>query len=306
VKNPNLATKIFQSYIKSKDIREFKNNFFYYCFYRILRKQFNSNLIVKIYNFFLYSSYRKNKTSYSLLQKCDFFDVSEIKIIKKVSKFSKIFLIDCGSNFGFYTFFTSSLSPENYTIAIEASEKTLNEFKENLSLNNFNNIKYINKAVSDEDDKVIEFSESENDWESSTISSHLRVKSSKNIATITIDTILKGEKVSDKKLIIKIDVEGGDINVLAGAQKTIKSYQPIIIIEFSKYIHKNQKYNYDFLEKFLELHNYEIYNFEGETCKVFQIKKKIKELDKSHNTIGNYLLIKKNSKFIKQLFEKNG
>ena len=306
MKNPNLATKIFQSYIKSKDIREFKNNFFYYCFYRLLRRQFNSNIIVKIYNFFLYSSYRKNHTSYSLLQKCDFFDVSEIKIIKKVSRFSKIFLIDCGSNFGFYTFFTSSLSSQNYVIAIEASNKTLSEFKKNLSLNNFDNIKYINKAVSDADDKVVEFSESENDWESSTISSHLKIKSSKKISTITIDTILKGERINDKKLIVKIDVEGGDINVLAGAQKTVSSHQPIIIIEFSKYIHKNQKYNYDYLEKFLELNNYEIYNFKGETVKVDQIKEKIYKLGKSHNTIGNYLLIKKNSDSIKKLFEKNG
>ena len=65
---------------------------------------FNEPLRIKIDNLYLYSNHKRNKTSHSLLQKCNFFDVSEINTIKKLNNLHKIFLIDCGCNFGFTHF----------------------------------------------------------------------------------------------------------------------------------------------------------------------------------------------------------
>ena len=295
VKKKNLATNFFQKYIEEKDIRRFKNNIFYYLYYRISRLFFNTPLKVKIYNFNLLSSNKKNNTSYSLLQKCNFFDIAEIEAIKKINKFNPIFFVDCGCNFGFYSLFTSSLSEKNEVIAIDASKKTLEEFKENLLINNFKNIKIINKAAFHINNKDIEFNISNKDWESSLMNSDFQIEEKNIIQTVTIDHLIGDVDLQNKKLIIKIDVEGNDLNVLAGAQDTIKKFSPFIIIEFSRFIMKNKEFNYDFLYEFLKKNNYQIYDKAGNAMQVSDIIKLIEDLDKVHNTIGNYYLIRKNN-----------
>ena len=291
MKKLNIPTKIFQNYIKDKDIRTFKKNIFYFFFYRLLRNFFNHSLVVKIQNFYVLSSHKKNKASYSLIQKCDFFDVAEIQLIKRVSKTNQICFVDCGSNFGFYSLFVMSLSPNNRVISIEASAKTNQEFKENLLLNNFKNIKNINLAVSDKDNDIVELKESEKDWESSIIELDYNVKNSSKVKTIKIDTILSKENLDGKKLIFKIDVEGSDLNVLAGAEKSIKLFKPLIIIEFSKYILNNKEFDYNYLDTFLKVNDYKIYDNYGKNIKLYDILSRLDKLDKYHKTIGNYYLV---------------
>ena len=111
----------------------------------------------------------KNKTCYFLL-KCNLIFLSWV-IIKKISNKNKILFIDCGCNYGFYSFYSASLSAENKIFSIEASRKTSIEFLKNLELNKFINIKFENKAISNYDNQDVHFNESENDWESSEIHS---------------------------------------------------------------------------------------------------------------------------------------
>ena len=298
--NQNLITKLFQIYVRDKDIRTFKKNFFYYFYYRFSRLFFNSPIKIKINNLKLYSNHQKNKTSHSLIQKCDFFDVSEINMIKKLNNYYKIFMVDCGCNFGFYSLFTASLSKDNRIISIEASRDTLEEFNKNLTINNFNNIKVMNKAVMDIDNKKLFFNESEKDWESSLVSDKFIVKKKIEIETVTIDKILMGENFDKKLLILKIDVEGTDFNVLEGAKNTIKINKPIIIIEFSKYIFKNKKFNYQYLNNFLKTNNYQIFGKKGEKYSIREILSLLANLDKAHDTIGNYYLLSNNREEISQ------
>ena len=292
--NQNLATKLFQKYIDKKDIRTFKGNIFYYFYYRFSRLFFNVPLKVKINNFNLYSNHRKNKTSYSLLQKCNFFDVSEINTIKKLNSYYELLLVDCGCNFGFYSFYTASLSKKNEIISIEASKSTLEEFNNNLKINNFNNIKVINKAVSNQNNKKMEFHESEKDWESSLLNSKFTIKQKNIVDSVTIDSVLENKNMDSRLLILKIDVEGADLNVLDGAKNTIEKSEPFIIIEFSKYIFRNEKFNYDYLLNFIKINNYQIYSKNGYKFSVEEILKLFKNLDKVHDTIGNYYLISNN------------
>ena len=303
VNNQNFTTKLFQKYISDIDIRKFKGNLFYYFFYRFSRLFFNQPLKIKINNLNLFSNHKKNKTSYSLLQKCNFFDVSEINTIKKLNHNYKLFLIDCGCNFGFYSFYTASLSKENKVISIEASSNTLKEFSENLRINNFNNIKVFNNAVSDRDNQKMEFNESDKDWESSLLSSKFTIKEKNLVHSITIDSLLKNTNLDNKLLILKIDVEGFDLNVLDGAKKTIEGKAPFIIIEFSKYIFKNIKFNYEYLSNFLKIYNYQIYSKNGDMLYIEDILKLLEQLDKKHDTIGNYYLISNSKKnLVKKIF----
>ena len=296
-------TKIFQNYLKDIDIRFLKKNFFYYIIFRIIRNFLDKNIIIKIYNFKIYGSIKKNDTSYFLLKKCEFGDYHEIETITRISNHSKIFLLDCGCNYGFYSFHTASIRDENQIVSVEASSKTSEDFLKNKELNKFENISFHNKAISDQDDLEINFHVSENDWESSLAHKNYRTNKVEKIKTCKIDTLLGNYNLKDYILFFKLDIEGNEINAIKGGLKIIEKFSPIIIIEISKFIFdKTENINYlsDFLNKF----HYQIYDTNKNLIEINDILSKLNQLTKKNKTIGNYYLIKKNSKEL-TLFKKN-
>ena len=284
-------TSIFQKYISGRDIREFKKSLFYYIVFRIIRNFLAYDLIIKIYNFKIFGSIKKNKTSYFLLKKCEFGDYHELNTIKKFSNKNKLLFIDCGCNYGFYSLYTSSLNSTNIVIAIEASKITSNEFIKNLKLNNSSNINFYNNAVSNINDQKIIFNESNNDWESSQIHSNFDLNSRTKIKSVKIDRLLSGYNLKNYKTIIKLDVEGNEVKAIIGALEFIKKSSPLIIIEFSKYTFENLD-NIDYLKNFLFKYEYSIYNTKKKKVTLKKILLMLKKLNKRHKTIGNFYLIK--------------
>ena len=294
----NILTKIFQLYLEKKDIREFKNNFFYYLFFRIIRNFLSHDLIVRIYNFKIYGSIQKNKTSYFLLKKCEFGDYHELNIIKKLSKEGKLLFVDCGCNYGFYSLYTASLSEKNEILSIEASKNTLEELIKNLNLNNLKNINFFNNAVSSVVGENVPFHESINDWESSQTHRNFKTSSELMVYSITIDSLLKEYFLDDYNVIIKLDIEGNEINAIKGALEVIKKSHPLIIIEFSKYIFENLD-NIDYLKNFLIKYDYSIFDINYNKKSIKEILEMLNKLDKRYKTIGNFYLIKNLSNNLK-------
>tara|TARA_B110000037_G_C16999655_1_gene456633 strand:- start:95 stop:991 length:897 start_codon:yes stop_codon:yes gene_type:complete len=288
---PNYISKFFQKLIKNKDIRNFKKNYYYYLFFRLIRNLINCYIEVKIYNFKILASNKKNRTSHALLKKCNFDDQSELRLISKISKKNKVFLIDCGCNYGFYSFYTASLSDQNSVIAIEASPTTAQDFEKNINLNKLDNIVLINSAISNIDNTVVNFNESKNDWESSLTHNEFDEKKINKIRTQKIDTIIKNKKLDFYSLIIKLDIEGHELQALEGAKNTIKKYNPIIIMELSTYIFNKNNKGFDRLNFFLTEFDYSIYNTKNILITVDDIVVLINNLDTKHKTIGNYYLI---------------
>ena len=288
----NFLSKVLQKYISNKDIREFKGNLFYYTFYRIIRKFLKGNIKVLICNFFINVSTNKKNMSNGLLNKCYFGDETILSVIKKTSDQKKVFLLDCGSNYGFYSFYVASLSLGNQVLAFEASPETFNSFKANLELNNFRNIDCRNLAISEVSGKFISFYESYNDWESS--ATHNKFKNNKivNIETTTIDQELSKKDLSNFIVIIKLDIEGNEFNAIQGGKDTILKYEPLITIELSIYNFNNQNYNFNFFRKFLNDFKYKVYDDKFVPLSIETLIDRIGNLDRSHQTIGNYFLIK--------------
>ena len=292
----NLITRLLQKYLKNKDIKSLKGNFYYYLLFRLCRKFLNNYIEIKIGNFKIFASNNRNKTSYFLLKKCYFGDDYELKTIEKFSKLNKVFLLDCGANYGFYSFYTASLSIENKIIAFEASKNTSKEFKANLVLNNFKNIELENLAVTNKENEFLNFNESIKDWESSLIDNSFATSGLTRIKTTKIDYILKNQSLDEFFLFIKLDIEGNEFDAIKGSLETIKKYSPLIIIEFSKYNLSNNIDNLNFLDSFLEKFDYSIYTTKKQKIKSVKILNLLKNLNKRHQTIGNYYLIKNASK----------
>lgn len=288
----NFLSKVLQKYISNKDIREFKGNLFYYIFYRIIRKFLKGNIKVLICNFFINASTNKKNMSNGLVNKCYFGDETILSVIKKISDQRRVFLLDCGSNYGFYSFYVASLSLDNQVLAFEASPETLNSFKANLELNNFRNINYRNLAISEVSGKFINFYESHNDWESSATHNKFQNNKIASVETTTIDKELSKKDLSDFVVIIKLDIEGNEFNAIQGCKDTILKYEPLITIELSRYNFNNQNYNFDYFRKFLNDSKYKIYDDKLVELNIETLIDRIGNLDQSHQTIGNYFLIK--------------
>jgi FkbM family methyltransferase len=296
VDKSNLITRLLQKYLKNKDIKSLRGNFYYYLLFRLCRKFLNNYIEIKVGDFKILASNNKNKTSYFLLKKCYFGDDNELETIKKFSKLNKVFLLDCGANYGFYSFYTASLSVENKIIAFEASINTSKEFKANLALNNFRNIELENLAVTNKENEFLNFNESVKDWESSLIDNSFITSSLKRIKTTKIDYILKKQNLDKFYLFIKLDIEGNEFDAIKGSLETIKKYSPLIIIEFSKYNLSHNIDNLNFLDSFLEKFDYSIYTTKKKKIKSVKILNLLKNLNRRHQTIGNYYLIKNASK----------
>ena len=291
----NLFSKFLQKYLSNRDIRSFKGNFFYYILYRIIRKFLSGNIKVKICNFFINASTNKNIMSNSLLHKCYFGDEKILAVIKKISDHKKVFLIDCGSNYGFYSFYLASLSLDNQVLAFEASPKTFNAFKANLELNNFKNIDYKNLAINEISGKLITFYESLNDWESSATHSNFKNNKIVTVETTTIDKELFNKNLSNFAVVIKLDIEGNEFNAIQGGLDSILKYEPLITIELSKYNLNNATYNFNYFQIFLNDTKYKIYDDKLVSFNIETLIDRINNLDNSHQTIGNYFLVKDSS-----------
>jgi hypothetical protein len=72
--------------------------------------------------------------------------------------------------------------------------------------------------------------------------------------------------------------------------------------ELSKYNFNNQNYNFDYFRKFLDDSKYKIYDDKLASLNIETLIDRIGSLDQSHQTIGNYFLIKDFSYVYKKLF----
>ena len=292
-------TSIFQKFLINRDIRKFKKSLIYYFLFRAIRNFLSKNIILNIYNFKVYGSTNKNKTSYFLLKKCEFGDYHELNTIKKISGNDKVLFLDCGCNYGFYSLYVASLSSENQIISVEASKKTLEELNKNLNLNNFSNIYFYNNAISDTDEKIINFNESEKDWESSITHQNYNSNESSIVNSIKIDTLVQDYELEKYKIIIKLDIEGNEMSGIHGSLDLIEKSSPLIIIEFSKYIF-SKKDNIEYLKNFLDRYDYSIYDTNNKRKNLDNILIKLDNLKKRQQTIGNFYLIKNSSKILEE------
>ena len=234
--------------------------------------------------------------SFSLLRKCDFDDQKELDLLKQISKKTQIFFFDSGSNFGFYSLYVASLNQNNRILAFEASQKTLNEFEENILINKFESIQVKNLAVSNVIENKLNFYESEKDWESSLDETNFNKSHKTTVLTTTLDKISENIIFTDFSIIIKIDVEGHEMNVIEGSLNLIEKFAPLIIIEFSKFISKNEYYNYLYLKNFMTKYNYVIYDAEYNKISLDIVLDRLNKLPSNMYGIGNNFLVKENSK----------
>ena len=170
---------------------------------------------------------------------------------------SGVVALDCGANIGVHTVsWAKGMADWGSIVGIEAQERIFYALAGNILINNCHNARAIHAAVST---KVGTMEMGTPDYlrpgsfgsfelqETATteyIGQQIDYTAVVNVPTISVDSM------AYKRLdLIKIDVEGMEMDVLYGAEQTIRNLHPILVIEHIKSVQTD-------IEKFLTSMNY--------------------------------------------------
>ncbi|HEX5003428.1 MAG TPA: FkbM family methyltransferase [Bacteroidia bacterium] len=142
-------------------------------------------------------------------------------------------IVDIGSNVGYFSLLAASVTTKNtIIIAYEPSPVTFKKLSENINLNKYENrVVAVQAGLSDQDGSLDLFISSE---ENSGMTSLVRPGNFSG--EIVVVKVLNAQKaltlqgISNPDL-IKIDVEGNEMNVIKGLASILESAKPVIYIE---------------------------------------------------------------------------
>lgn len=190
--------------------------------------------------------------------------------------------IDVGANVGSYTILACSAIGAR-GIAFEPVPSTYKRLADNMRLNHLDEkVRYINKGISDQQG-IIAFT-SDSDVTNHALASGEQSDNKVIVEVTLLDTALAGEDPS----LIKIDVEGYETPVLAGAQRILEnSALKAVIMELNG---SGRRYGFD-ESKILELmlsHGFQTYSYNPLTRKLINLKGK-------NSDSGNTLFVRNKS-----------
>ena len=276
----------------------------FYLVFSLIKFFLNGPFVLNFKKFKFNAYPQKKNYSRSLLTKINLHDQGEIDFLNKNIDNKSIF-IDCGANQGFYSIPIAGHNLETKIYAFEPSSQEMLMLKENIKLNNFNNIETLNFAIA-EKEGTFNFKDDNLDSNSTKggfIVDDNQIKSKTSfIEALTLNKFINNLKISDdKKLFIKIDLEGYDFNAIYGCDDIINKFFVLILFEFSKMGINSKIYNFDEFNNFLKKNDLAILDIDLNEISLLDLHNKIDKLEKKYDVLGNFLLIKrKNKTFLKK------
>ena len=275
-------------------ITRYINFKYFYNFNEIITLFVSKKKIVKIkLNSDTYFSFFLKDPYYNRLIYPKFKYEPEIEFLLKKLRDIDFLFLDAGANYGYWSLLASSKKfNKKKAIALEPLKSNYNFLYKN-KLDKKNRFKSLNLGVGEKKKYTkIYYSDQNSNVGASIYKDNNKKLISEKIKIDKIDNILSKRK--EKNLVIKIDIEGNEINALNGAKKILKKNCLIIYEDHaSDKFHLNSKY---FLKK-----NFSIFSFDGK--KIYQIRK-INELNdiKKIKHKGYNFIATKSSLFKKNLY----
>ncbi len=248
--NQNYTTKVLNYHTRYKIIEFFQNiniigfRKFSNVLPTMLLPKPNRNVTIKtIHGFTLNIDPVLDKGVERQLYYTGTYERGSLYIIKKLLKKGDCF-VDAGANIGLMSIFGSQcVGSDGVVYAFEPNSKTFEMLLHNIHLNELDNIKPFQIGLGSKMDSLPIY----NNWESGRGSASIVNKSeSSTHEMINIDRLDKLLKDRQPHL-IKIDVEGFELEVLRGCGKLLASEKaPMLILEFSnsRNINSNQLYQF--------------------------------------------------------------
>ena len=139
-------------------------------------------------------------------------------------------VIDIGANIGYYALIESKLvGPKGKVVAIEPNSENIEFLKLNIDKNSIKNVIIIEAAIGDYDGLGTLYLSEMSNWHSMASSSLLRQTNSIKVKVNRLDSLIERLKIPVS--LIRMDVEGYEINVIKGMLGTLRKYSPCLMIE---------------------------------------------------------------------------
>lgn len=166
-------------------------------------------------------------------------------------------VVDVGTNIGETLLNFARLNPKGKNIGFEPVPATYQKAKHNVELNSFDNIGLVNMGLSDVEE-TLAFNET-NAFHSGGIflSREQKAGNGSTVRVTRLDDFVSENEIEDVSL-IKIDVEGFEMNVLKGAQETLSRFKPTLFVEVNNRFLTRQGSSAAEVLDFLTAHGYTI------------------------------------------------
>jgi FkbM family methyltransferase len=136
-------------------------------------------------------------------------------------------IYDVGANVGIYSLMASrAAGPGGMVYSFEPLPRNLAYLRRHLAINRLQNCQIVEKAVCDREGTLAFATES-----FSASMAHLSPDGELLVPSTTLDACVYGEARLRPPNILKIDVEGAEMDVLRGANRTITEFLPEIFLE---------------------------------------------------------------------------
>ncbi len=151
-------------------------------------------------------------------------------------------VLDVGANLGEYAIFFAKRVPHGIVIAFEPVESSRRELIENCRLNSFQNIDIKDFGLSDRSQTITMYEIDDAHEGLSTLYPGGRPTRSRfDIQLRRLDEEL-GALGIERVDLIKIDIEGGELFALSGAEEAIQKYRPVVMIEINDVTYSAARY----------------------------------------------------------------
>ncbi len=178
-------------------------------------------------------------------------------------------IYDVGANFGLMSLkYADRLGDNGKVYAFEPTDYAFAKLERNLELNPVLAKKILLQKTFLSDHSQINYQEKVySSWRIDSIKDadnrhpvHMgKEQPSQGIGTTTLDSFSQENQVKNLQL-IKIDTDGHEHKILAGAKETIKKYRPKIIFEIGLYIMEEKGISFQFYHDFFSYFNYQLIN----------------------------------------------
>jgi FkbM family methyltransferase len=170
--------------------------------------------------------------------------------------------MDIGGNIGVHALIAAKVVGEKGSVwAFEPHHQTMSILEKNIAENDFQNIHAFQCGIGAEKSQAVLY----DNWSINKGASSTVIKAEKSLAIeieiLPLDMIVQQYSLRPKML--KMDVEGMELEVLKGASRTIEAYKPILIVEFSEdraELPEGRKNLFDYIQN---LNAYELFKQKG-------------------------------------------
>jgi len=225
-----------------------------------------------------------------------FVEKKHTEYFKKLIKTGDVFF-DIGAQIGYYTIIASTrVGKKGHVYSFEPFPPSFQVLRNNIQMNNFQNVSLYNLAVSDKKEYTwLYLQNRENSGSATFISSKQFFKQEKagyitKVECTTIDDFIR-EKNIQKVDLIKIDTEGAEPKVLSGMQNLLSSGCPKILIEINEKQLNSFGYFKEYIYEYLSDRGYKAYDISGNKIKLI-----------SKYVEGNLVLFLKGNKYEREKF----